>query len=161
MIGYFTWTGFDYLGESRWPGKGSSSGALDTCGFPKDGYYFYQSQWTTQPMIHLFPHWNWKGQEGKIIPVICYTGCYRVEVFPNGTSYGTKAYQFPRPGTSGGWNRYAKPPVQTTTADLHLAWDVPYQPGTLRVVGYKDGQEVCATDISTTGEAGGDRVISR
>ena len=54
VIGYFMWTGVDYLGESRWPGKSSSSGVLDTCGFPKDGYYFYQSQWTTNPWFMCF-----------------------------------------------------------------------------------------------------------
>ena len=103
-------------------------------------------------MIHLFPHWNWKGQEGRIIPVVCYTTCDRVELFLNGKSYGTKALQFPRPGTAGGWNRYATPPVAITTADLHLAWDVPYEPGTLKAVGYRDGKEICTAVVSTTGE---------
>ena len=152
VIGYFTWTGIDYLGESRWPGKNSSSGALDTCGFPKDGYYFYQSQWTTKPMLHLFPHWNWKGREGQIVPVLCYTSCDVVELFLNGKSYGAKALDFPRQGSTGSWNRYARPQVFATTADLHLVWDVPYEPGTLKAVGYKDGKEVCTAEISTTGE---------
>ncbi len=49
VIGDFGWTGIDYLGESRWPGKLAASGMLDTCGFPKDNFYFYQSQWTTAP----------------------------------------------------------------------------------------------------------------
>ena len=69
VAGDFMWTGIDYLGESRWPGKGSSAGVIDTCGFKKDGFYFYQSQWTAKPMLHLFPHWNWKGREGQFIPV--------------------------------------------------------------------------------------------
>ena len=73
VAGDFMWTGIDYLGESRWPHKNASSGMLDLCGCRKDGFYFYQSQWTEKPMLHLFPHWNWKGKEGQIIPVLCYT----------------------------------------------------------------------------------------
>jgi beta-galactosidase len=152
VIGYFTWTGIDYLGESRWPGKGSSSGVLDTCGFPKDGYYFYQSQWTTKPMIHLFPHWNWKGHEGQIVPMLAYSNCDTVELFLNGKSYGVKGLEFPRPGNVDACNRYAKPPVAATTADLHMSWDVPYAPGTLKAIGYRDGKEVCTVEVSTTGE---------
>jgi beta-galactosidase len=70
VIGDFMWTGIDYLGEARWPAKNASAGVIDLCGFPKDGYYFYQSQWTSKPMIHLAPHWNWKGKEGKVIQVM-------------------------------------------------------------------------------------------
>jgi beta-galactosidase len=151
VIGYFTWTGIDYLGEARWPAKGSSSGALDTCGFPKDGYYFYQSQWTNQPVLHLFPHWNWAGHEGEVIPVVAYTNCDVVELFLNGKSYGAKAVEYPRQGAAGGWNTYASPQIFPTTADLHLAWDVPYAPGTLRAVGYKNGQVVIDTEVRTTG----------
>ena len=152
VTGYFMWTGIDYLGESRWPNKSASSGVLDTCGFPKDGYYFYQSQWTTKPMVHLFPHWNWKGREGQVIPVVCYTSCDTVELFLNGKSFGAKSLEFPRQGTAGGWNRYARPQVSVTTADLHLSWDVPYEPGTLKAVGRKNGQVVCEEEIRTTGE---------
>ena len=151
VIGDFMWTGIDYLGESRWPGKNASSGVIDLCGFPKDAYYFYQSQWTQQPMIHLAPHWNWKGHEGKIIPVLVYTNCESVELFLNGKSYGTKALEFPRQGNSGGWNKYDRPQVFATTGDLHLSWDVPYEPGTLKAVGKKGGKIVYETEISTTG----------
>ena len=71
-------------------------------------------------MIHLFPHWNWKGKEGKVIPVMAYTNCDSVELFVNGKSFGIKALEFPRQGNSGGWNRYDHPPVNITTGDLHL-----------------------------------------
>lgn len=81
MIGDFMWTGIDYLGEARWPAKNASSGVIDLCGFPKDAYYFYQSQWREKPMIHLAPHWNWQGKEGKVIPVLAYTNCDTVELF--------------------------------------------------------------------------------
>ncbi len=153
VIGDFMWTGIDYLGESWWPGKNSSSGVIDLCGFPKDGYYFYQSQWTDEPMIHLFPHWNWSGYEGKVIPVLCYSNCDAVELFLNDKSYGEKRLEFPRQGTSGGWNRYANPRVNPTTADLHLSWDIPYEAGVLKAVGKKRGQIVCTQEVRTTGPA--------
>ncbi len=152
VVGYFTWTGIDYLGEAgAWPRKGSTSGAIDACGFPKDGYYFYQSQWTEKPMIHLLPHWNWSGNEGEVIPVIAYSNCDVVELFLNGKSFGAKALEYPRQGSSGGWNSYARPQIGPTTADLHLSWDVPYAPGTLRAVGYKNGQVVATEEIHTAG----------
>jgi len=152
VIGDFMWTGIDYLGESRWPGKNASSGVLDLCGFPKDSFYFYQSQWTDEPMIHLFPHWNWPGREGQVIPVLCYSNCDAIELFLNGKSYGEKRLEFPRPGNAGSWYQYAKPPVNGTTADLHLSWDVPYEPGVLKAVGRKGGKEVCVKEVQTAGE---------
>jgi beta-galactosidase len=81
VIGDFMWTGIDYLGEAFLPQKSASFGVLDLCGFPKDGYYFYQSQWTEKPVIRLFPHWNWAGREEQVIPVLCYTNCDAVELF--------------------------------------------------------------------------------
>jgi beta-galactosidase len=152
VIGDFMWTGIDYLGEARWPNKNASSGVIDLCGFPKDAFYFYQSQWTEKPMLHLAPHWNWRGKEGQVIPVMAYTNCDSVELFLNGKSFGTKALQFPRPGNSGAWNRYDLPPVGITTGDLHLMWDVPYEPGTLKAVGRKNGKMVLEEVIQTTAE---------
>ena len=142
VIGDFMWTGIDYLGEAWWPYKNASSGVLDLCGFPKDSYYFYKSQWNCEPMIHLFPHWNWAGKEGQIIPVMVYTNCDSVELLLNGESYGVKSIQFPRQGNSGGWNKYAKPLIPTTTSDLHLSWDIPYEAGNLKAVGKKNGRTV-------------------
>jgi len=163
VIGYFMWTGIDYLGEAGgWPRKGSTSGAIDICGFPKDAFYFYQSRWTDKPMIHLLPHWNWPGFEGETIPVIAYTNCDVVELFLNGKSLGAKALEYPRQGASGGWNSYARPQISPTTADLHLSWDVPYAAGTLRAVGYKitgsgrggaTAQVVATEEVHTAGPA--------
>ena len=77
LLGEFVWTGFDYLGEptpygparrgqvDNWPSRSSYFGIVDLAGFPKDRYYLYQSVWTTAPMVHLLPHWNWAGMEGK------------------------------------------------------------------------------------------------
>ncbi len=153
VSGDFMWTAIDYLGEASWPAKASSGGAIDTCGFKKDGFYFYQSQWTAKPMVHLFPHWNWKGREGQFIPVTCYTNCDTVELFINGRSVGLRGYEFPRYGMQGRYGNYGpRARAQRTTADLHLAWDVPYEPGILKAVGTKDGAAVVTMDVSTTGE---------
>ncbi|MES2276392.1 MAG: sugar-binding domain-containing protein [Bacteroidota bacterium] len=152
VIGDFMWTGIDYLGEARWPGKGASSGVIDMTNKPKDAFYFYQSQWTTKPVLHLFPHWDWAGREGQVMPVVAYTNCDTVELFVNGKSYGMKMQEFPRQGNSGGWNRYAKTPVAANTADLHLTWDVVYEPGIIKAVGRKNGKEVIIDEIHTTGK---------
>ncbi len=126
---------------------------IDTCGFKKDGFYFYQSQWTTDPVLHVFPHWNWKGREGQFVPVMCYTNCDTVELFLNGKSVGVKGYAFPRLGMEEHYGNYpARMRVPGTTADLHLSWDVPYEPGTLKAVGRKNGKTVATVEVSTTGE---------
>jgi beta-galactosidase len=153
VSGDFMWTGIDYLGEASWPAKAASSGVIDTCGFKKDGFYFYQSQWTAKPMVHLFPHWNWKGREGQFIPVTCFTNCDTVELFINGRSVGVRGYEFPRYGMQERYGNLA-PRERTvrTTADLHLSWDVPYEPGILKAVGTKGGVVVVTTEVSTTGE---------
>ena len=153
VAGDFMWTGIDYLGESFWPMKSSFSGVIDTCGFKKDGFYFYQSQWIEQPMVHSAPHWNWKGKEGRLIPVTCYTNCDTVELFLNDKSLGVKGYEFPRAGMEGTYgNLPARAKVQKTTSDLHLSWDVPFEAGALRAVATKDGKVAAAAEVSTTGE---------
>jgi beta-galactosidase len=153
VAGDYMWTGIDYLGEARWPNKFNTSGVLDSCGFEKDTYFFCQSQWTGKPMVHLFPHWNWHGKEGEFIPVYCYTNCDRVELFLNGKSLGAQGYWFPRFGMKDNYENYpARNDVPRTTSDLHLRWTVPYQPGTLKAVGRKDGKIVVTEEITTAGE---------
>jgi len=143
VIGDFMWTGIDYYGESwSWPSRGASSGYLDNCGFPKDGYYFFKSIWTEDPTLHLLPHWNWKGREGQVVPVVSYTNCDTVELFLNGKSYGVKYLEFPRKGNTEKWNKPEDGKVYTTTGDLHLSWDVMYEPGELLAKGKKDGKEI-------------------
>ncbi len=149
VVGDFMWTGIDYLGEAWWPSKNSSSGVIDLCGFPKDGYYFYKSQWTREPMVHLFPHWNWEGHEGRVISVIAYTNCDTVELFLNGKSFGKKSYVFPQQGHTNAWNTYTRPYIAPTTSDLYLTWDVPYEPGTLKAVGRKNGR-IVTEEVHTT-----------
>jgi beta-galactosidase len=152
FAGNFMWTGIDYLGESTWPFKGFASGAMDITGQPKDAYYLYQSLWTDRPVLHLFPHWNWAGRVGQVIPVVAYTNCNSVELFLNGRSLGEKRIEFPAQGTSGGWNSYAQPVVRATTNDLHVSWDVLYEPGVLKAVG-KDraGKVTCNAAVRTAG----------
>jgi beta-galactosidase len=134
MAGGFVWCGFDYRGEPtpfEWPDVGSQYGILDICGFPKDVFYYYQSWWTSQPVLHLFPHWSWPGKEGQKINVWCYGNCKQVELFLNGQSLGKQAMQ-----------RYS-----------HLEWEVKYEPGALSAKGYDDEDKVIAeTKVETTGK---------
>jgi beta-galactosidase len=134
MAGGFVWTGFDYRGEPTpyaWPCINSHFGIMDTCGFPKDNYYYYQSWWGDKPIVHLLPHWNWPGKEGQEIAVWCHSNCDRVELFFNGQSLGAK--EMPRNG--------------------HLEWKVAYAPGILEAKGYRDGKEIARDRVETTGPA--------
>ena len=152
FAGDFMWTGIDYLGESFWPFKGFGAGAIDITGRPKDAFYLWQSEWTDRPVLHLLPHWSWRGREGQLIPVLAYTNCSSVELFLNGRSLGVKAKEFPAQGASESWNHYALPIVRSTTGDLHLSWDVPYQPGVLRAVGKRrDGAACAEAEVWTAG----------
>ena len=140
VIGDFMWTGIDYYGESRWPSRGATSGYLDNCGFKKDGYWFFKSIWSDEPVLHLLPHWNWEGREGDILQVACFTNCEEVELFVNGKSYGTKSTEYPRKGVELSWSQYGPGKNFATTSDLHLVWDVEYQPGEIKAVGIKNGE---------------------
>ena len=132
MSGVFNWTGFDYRGEPtpfKWPSIGSYFGCIDTCGFPKDDFYYYQSVWTDKLMVHLLPHWNWPGKEGQPIDVWCYSNCKEVELFLNGKSLGKKAM-----------------PVNG-----HLEWQVKYEPGTLSAKGFIGGKLAAEMEEETSG----------
>ena len=156
VAGDFMWTGIDYLGEVRWPSKNTSCGPIDLCGFPKDEFYFYQSQWTDAPVLHLLPHWTWPGREGEVIPVIGYTNCDSVELFLNGRSFGEQVLSFPRYGMdpSKGWGEQDWLSfVRPSTADLHARWTVPYEPGVLKAAGKRGGVVVCEHEIITAGPA--------
>ncbi len=131
MAGGFAWSGFDYRGEPNpfaWPAVSSQFGILDTCGFPKDVFYYYQSWWSARPVLHIFPHWNWPGREGEEIPVWVYSNCDTVELFLNGTSLGAQAM---------------KP-------NSHVEWKVKYAPGKLLAKGTRNGQTL-QTTVETTG----------
>ncbi|MDV7185920.1 beta-galactosidase GalB [Lutibacter sp. TH_r2] len=165
IMGEFIWTGFDYLGEptpyggkdnstngywnGHWPSKSSYFGAVDLCGFPKDRFYLYQSHWTTKPMIHLLPHWNWKGMEGDNIPVYCYTNCDSAELFVNGKSMGKKVKGKDLTELIVNFIRYEG---ETFQSKYRLSWNVPYEAGNIKVVGYKDGKQVLEKQINTAGK---------
>ncbi|MBT8037750.1 MAG: DUF4982 domain-containing protein [Verrucomicrobiae bacterium] len=132
VAGEFRWTGFDYIGESGgWPRVIGNFGIIDLCHFPKDTYYFYQSQWTEEPMVHLLPHWTMPGKEGILVPVWCYTNGDSVELFLNGESLGVQKF--------------------TAKTDMHLEWMVPYAAGELKAVASKNGKVVATTVKRTAG----------
>jgi beta-galactosidase len=135
MAGEFVWTGFDYIGEPTpfgWPNRSSSFGIVDLVGFRKDRFYLYQSQWRPEPMVHILPHWNWPAEfRGKPIPVWTYTNADSVELFLNGRSLGVRDW--------------------TGVKETHLAWQVPYEPGTLRAVARRRGRVVAEDRVETTG----------
>jgi len=169
VLGEFVWTGFDYLGEPTpfggmdnstngywngdWPARSSYFGIVDLCGLPKDRFYLYQSQWTKEPMVHLLPHWNWEGHEGQLIPVFAYTNCDEVELIVNGKSYGKKVKgvdKTPLPINFIDWmgGRY----TGTYDSPYRLSWNVPYAPGEIKVVAYKDGKPMLSKQIFTAGQ---------
>ena len=132
--GGFCWTGFDYRGEPTpygWPCINSHFGILDTCGFPKDLFYYYQANWTLKPLLHLFPHWNWS-TPGQPINIWAFGNCQTVELFVNGVGQGR----------------------QSLNVQGHVEWDnVSFAPGTLQAIGYNNGVAVLTNTITTTGPA--------
>jgi len=153
LAGEFVWTGFDYIGEPtpyQWPSRSSYFGILDLCGFPKDRFYIYKSQWSDEPVVHILPmNWTWPGFEGKTIPVRVFTNADSVELFLNGTSLGSKNYPADCADQTVIVDNKDKPSSTIKSPGLHLAWDVPYAPGELKAVATKDGK-VVATDIVRT-----------
>jgi beta-galactosidase len=130
--GGFAWTGFDYRGEPTpygWPSINSQFGIIDMCGFPKDSYFYYKSWWGAEPVLHLFPHWNFAGKEGEEIPVWVHSNLDEVELFLNGKSLGSQ--QVPRLG--------------------HVEWRVKYEPGTIEARGTKGGKTALVEKRETTG----------
>ena len=139
VAGEFIWTGFDYIGEPTpytWPSKSSYFGAIDTAGFPKDVFYFYQSKWNASgpPMVHVVPmNWtNWTA--GQSVRVMVYSNADSVELFLNNRSQGSKT-------------------MTATTG--HLQWAVPFATGTLEARATKGGVVVASDKVQTAGPATG------
>ena len=133
LAGGFAWTGFDYRGEPTpyaWPSINSQFGIVDMCGFPKDNFYYYKGWWGREPVLHLFPHWNWEERIGAPISVWVHSNLDSVELFLNGKSQGSQK-------------------VQPYT---HLEWKVKYEPGVLEARGTKDGKVVLVEKRETTGK---------
>jgi beta-galactosidase len=132
VAGQFIWTGFDYIGEPTpygWSAKSSYFGIVDMCGFPKDIYYFYQSQWTSKPMVHLLPHWNWA--PGDTIPVWAYSNCDSVSLSINGKSLGSKKMNVVKP--------------------YHVEWKIPFIAGKVKAQAFRNGKVVAKDSIITAG----------
>jgi beta-galactosidase len=132
LSGIFIWTGFDYHGEpvpKYWPAVNSHFGAMDLCGFPKDNYFYYRAAWSDEPLVHVFPHWNWQDRIGEPLTVGCYSNCEEVELFLNGRSLGRKVMK----------------------KGSHLEWSsIVYEPGRLEARGMRAGQVAATHVVETT-----------
>lgn len=133
MAGCFYWTGFDYHGEPTpfvWPSVSSFFGIMDLCGFPKSAYYLHQAQWRKdKPILELIPHWNWPTDSiGKLIKVMAFSNADKVKLVLNGKTVSEQ---------------------QVDPYDMNM-WMVPYQPGKLEAIGYKNGKVVSHTKVETT-----------
>lgn len=141
VLGQFVWTGFDYLGEpspydtDAWPSHSSVFGIIDLASLPKDRYYLYRSQWNkADTTLHILPHWNWKGREGEVTPVMVYTNFPKAELFINGKSQGMR-----EKNDSTYQNRY------------RLMWmETVYEPGELKVVAYDEAGNPAAEKVVKT-----------
>ena len=147
--GQYIWTGWDYIGEPTpygFPARSSYFGIIDLAGFPKDSYYMYQSEWTSTPVLHLFPHWNWV--PGDEIDMWCYyNNADEVELFINGKSQGVRRKTAENPE-----HRYDRHNTKTSlNTEYHVGWRVVFDPGEVKVVARKDGKVVGQQTIKTAG----------
>lgn len=133
MAGCFYWTGFDYHGEPtpfQWPSVSSYFGIMDICGFPKSAYYLHQAQWREdKSVLEMIPHWNWPADSiGKPIKVIAFSNADRVKLLLNGKVVSEQ---------------------KVDTYEMNT-WMVPYKPGKLEAIGYKNGKIVSRAKVETT-----------
>lgn len=144
VAGEYVWTGLDYLGEPtpyyyEWPSRSSYFGIYDIAGLPKNRFYGYKAHWTQEKVLHIFPHWNWEGEEGNIVPVHVYASLWydHVELFVNGKSYGCRTFDKGQE-----IERY------------RLIWnEVVYEPGEVKAVAYDaEGQILDTAYVYTAGE---------
>lgn len=134
LAGGFYWTGFDYRGEPTpftWPSVSSYFGIMDVCGFPKGAYWIHQAQWRSDTTIlQLVPHWNWPVDSvGKKIKVMCYSNVDSIVLKLNGKTLSGQKADFYEMNT----------------------WWVPYSPGKLEAIGYKNKKEIKRCVVETTG----------
>lgn len=166
VIGDFVWTAFDYVGEASigWRGYWQEAnfypwnlafcGDIDICGWKRPQSYYRDALWMEnqisvfvkppKPSFPLNPNkqswskwewhdvvadWNWAGNENKPLEVSVYSSCDEAELFLNGKSLGRKPT-----------NRDSK---------FTAIWQVSYQAGTLKAVGYSNGKQVSTTQLQT------------
>ena len=130
LLGGYQWIAFEHRGEAVWPRVCSQSGAIDLFMQKKDAFYQNKSHWTSEPMVHLLPHWNFDGFEGMPIKVVAYTNCDEVELFHNGELQGRRKLE----------------------KHGHGEWEVPYAPGYIEAVAYIGGKEAARDKRVTAGK---------
>ncbi len=170
VVGDFVWTSFDYIGEASigwlgyWP-KGSFfpwnlafCGDIDICGWKRPQSYYRDALWQNQNALSIFvkspkpsfelnptkeewsqwdwhdvlADWNWQGNENKPLEISIYSSCEQVELFLNNKSLGKK-------------------PVNRST-EFMAKWEVSYQAGVLKAVGYRNKKAMSTTELKTAGE---------
>lgn len=169
LIGDFVWTAFDYIGEASigwlgyWPNGGfypwnlAYCGDIDICGWKRPQSYYRNILWENNalsifikspaPSFALNPEkqewskwewhdvladWNWTGYEEKPLEVNIYSSCEEVELFLNGKSLGRK-------------------PTNRSN-QFTAVWNVAYQPGVLKAVGYNGNKQVKVAELKTADE---------
>lgn len=181
VAGEYVWTGFDYIGEpTPWNGTGSGSagswpapknsyfGMIDTAGFPKDSFYFYQSQWNEDVnTLHILPAWNENVvyKDGNNVPVVVYSDARSVELFftpadgGERRSLGKKTFTEETTGAGYKYQIYRGSDADSTEhVNMYLKWNVPYADGTIEAVATDAaGNQVTETmgrsSVTTTGGA--------
>lgn len=174
VAGEYVWTGFDYIGEptpangitpgarTSWPSpKNSYFGIIDTAGFPKDSYYFYQSQWNDKvKTLHILPTWNEDSviiDKDKTVEVVVYSDAPKVKLFLNDEEVGEQ--QFVKVKSQGGKYEYQKvKDSKDNHESLYMTFKVPYKAGTLKAVAYDENNNVIEntqgrSEVKTTGKA--------
>lgn len=161
ISGQFLWTGFDYLGEAHaWPERARDFGLFDLAGFKKARGWFRESLWSDQPMVYVAAafatdatqastgnqgtpaldrtrrapseeNWNWPA--GSSLTLTGYSNCPEIELTLNGRSLGVRS--------------------AADAVEGVLTWTVPYEPGTLRALGRRDGKVVAEFTLQTAGPA--------
>ena len=167
VIGDFLWTSIDYLGEAgighvwrdgetgflgEWPWHLANCGDIDICGGKRPQSFYRDAVWGIDkaPCIAVMPpdkygrsaeisHWGWEdvelfwdfpGSEGKLAGISVYSSADEIELVLNGTSLGRAA-----------------------TAKCRADFAVPYKPGCLTAVAYKNGEEICHHTLNTADRA--------
>jgi beta-galactosidase len=169
VIGDFVWTGYDYLGEASigwlgYPHEGSFypwslayCGDIDICGWKRPQSYYRDALWKDnqlsvfvkppKPSFELNPKkevwskwewqdvvasWNWNGYENQPLQVSVYSSCEEVELFLNNKSLGKKKTD--------------------RSTEFTSVWEVPYQPGVLKAIGFSGTKQINSTTLQTANE---------
>lgn len=145
MAGQFLWTGIDYLGEASWPDISWGAACLDRNGSIKPSGYERQSWWSKNPMVKIARSEDNAGK-GQIkldwtpadfgtydeAHIFVYSNCDEVELFLNEESKGRLPI-----------NKDASPRF----------WNIGFDAGILRAVGYNKGIEVAKDEMKTADTA--------